>query len=114
MLNDPHPLCTEKMEGVTPIFSSFFSREPHKNIIFTVIFALFFGKLHKGTSNYTRRGDKGDTKGLSNVFKQMAQVSCTPDSVSYTVAIDASAKAGISLGVRYEKMFACTRSSTVH
>ena len=44
--------------GNPHIFQIFFSREPHKNIIFTVIFALCFGKLHKGTSNYTRRDDR--------------------------------------------------------
>ena len=47
--NGTPPRCTEKMGGVTPQFSSCFS-------IFHVL-CILFGKLHKGTPHYTRRGN---------------------------------------------------------
>jgi len=44
---DPHPPCTEKMAGDNPPFFQFFFH----------FFALFFGKLQKGTPHDTTRGD---------------------------------------------------------
>ena len=52
-----HPSrCTEKIGGVNLNFPGETHQGNHSNLIFAVLFALYFGKLHKGTPHYTRRG----------------------------------------------------------
>ena len=52
----PPAVYGENWGGNPPIFLEKVAREPHSNLILH-LFALYFGKLHKGTPHYTRRGD---------------------------------------------------------
>ena len=54
----PPAVYGENWGGNPLIFLEKLAREPHSNLIFAALFAFYFGKLHKGTPHYTRRGDQ--------------------------------------------------------
>ena len=64
----------ESVGGNPHIFQEKLAREPLPNLMFVVLFALFFGKCNKGTPYYTKNGG---VKGGGKTGIRSEEVACS-------------------------------------